>query len=522
MATTAKSSSGEARSATPAGLAAWLFLILVWLPLLVRLARQWSSETEQLFGFGVPVLVGWLLWQRRGEWLTPRLPARGAAGPAVAGALFLGAATLALEANPLWPTAAWLGVTGGLLLTLAMTARGHGWRGARAAAPVWVLMLTSLKWPALIYVPVMQTLMQVNALIATELVNLTGTLAVVQGNVIEVARGMVGVDEACSGLRSLQTVIMMALFLGEADRLRPMRRLALAAGAVFAALLVNVVRTTLLTWIFANLGAETEERWHDSAGMAALLVTLLLVWMISERLRRGESVKTVKAVDGQPSAPAWRPWMMALACVALIETGTQAWYGWHERGATEHRVVWELSAPEGSGWGAVEVPPRTAEMLRYESSDAFGREVPAPSRQLLAFAFRWSGDLARSGTPEMHDPLVCLPSVGAVEEARLPEASVTVDGVQVNFRFIRFRQGAVLQHVWFCLWSTRTGRRDESRLITNDVARMRLARVMDGVRDDQREQLIFFVQGSPDDESAAKVLQDAVLTLLRRQSFVRP
>jgi exosortase len=522
MAMTDNQSSGKTRSVSPADLRSWALLILVWLPLLVRLSRPWSSETEQLFGFGVPALVGWLLWQRRGEWMTPPRPARGAAGVIVAGALFLGAATLALEANPLWPTAAWLGVTGGLVLTLAVIARGHGWRGARAAAPVLVLMLTALKWPALIYVPVMHTMMQVNAVIATELVNLTGTLAVVKGNVIEVARGMVGVDEACSGLRSLQTVIMMALFLGESDRLRPMRRLALVAGAVCVALAVNVARTTLLTWVFANLGAETEERWHDPAGMVALLVTLLLVWLVSERLRSGGEVKAAGPSGAQLSAPAWRPLVTALACVVVIEAGTQAWYGWHERGATDMWVVWELEAPAGSGWGEVVVPPRTAAMLRYESSESLARELPSPPRQMLAFAFRWSGDLARRGIPAMHDPLVCLPSVGAVEEAALPDAHVTVDGITVPFRFIRFRQGGALQHVWFCLWSTRTGRRDDARLLTNDIARMRLVRVLDGVRDDEREQLVFFVQGATDDENAAQSLRDAVLTLLRRQSFVRP
>ena len=43
--------------------------------------------------------------------------------------------------------------------------------------------------------------------------------ALVHGNVIEVSTGMVGIDEACSGIRSFQSSLMISLFLGEFYRL---------------------------------------------------------------------------------------------------------------------------------------------------------------------------------------------------------------------------------------------------------------------------------------------------------------
>ena len=497
----------------------WVALVLVWMPLLWRLARLWRSETEQLFGFGVPVLVGWLLWQRRGEWLAVPVAvrARGALGLATAGGVLMSAALLVMEANPLWPRAAWAGMAGALALTLGLIAHGRGWGAMRAVAPVWLLMLTALKWPTFIYEPVMRGMMQMNAVIAAELTSLAGTPALVHGGVIEVARGMVGVDEACSGLRSLQTVIMMAFFLGELDRMRAGRRLVLLAGAVLAALVVNIARTTVLTWVFANHGPAVEEQWHDPAGMVALVVTLVLVWWWSERVSPGEPVRAETPGEVRGSrAPltAWRGPVAAVLCVALAEAGTQAWYRAHEQ-ETQVRVSWELA--QAADWRAVEVPRRSAEMLRYESAESLGREVTEPTRQMLAFAFRWESDLARSGLPELHDPLVCLPSIGAVKEAELPEVRVVIEGVEVPFRFIRFRQGGVLQHVWFCLWSTRAGGADEGRWKQGDVTKQRWERVWTGMRNDEREQLIFFVQGERDDAGAEQSLRDAVLTLLRRR-----
>lgn len=500
-------------------MAAWALLAVVWAPLLWRLARMWRSEPEQLFGFGVPVLVTWLLWQRRDEWLASVCaPGRGAGWLAAAGGMALAAAALALEANPLWPTAVWAGTVGALALSLGAIACGYGWRAARAAAAVLALMLTALKWPAMVYEPVMRSLMQVNAVIAAELVSLAGSPAVVRGNVIEVARGMVGVDEACSGLRSLQTVVMMAFFLGELDRLRVARRLALLAGAGAAALLVNVARTSVLTWVFARQGAEVEARWHDPAGLAALGVTLALVWWWAGRVSKDGAGGGAPAAGAAAAglATGWKPFACAAVAVVAIESGTQAWYRAHE-GPLEERVGWALSAPADSEWERIEVPRRAAELLRYESGESYARQMPAPSRQLLAFAFRWESDLARLGIPEMHDPLICLPSVGAVREAELPDAHVRVEGIDVPFRFIRFRQGLTTQHVWFCLWNTRGGESDGERALQGgDIARKRWQRVLSGRRGEERQQLIFFVQGEPDDEGAAETLRDAVLTLMRR------
>lgn len=491
-------------------------MAIAWAPLLWRLGRMWGSETEQLYGHGVPVLVAWLLWRRRGEWACARAgrSSRGAAALAAGGGVLMAAGVLALEANPLWPRAAWLAAAGALAMSCGVVARAHGLAAARAVAPVLALMLTALKWPAFVHEPVMGWLMRTNAMIAAELSSLFGAPAVVAGNVIEVAGGLVGVDEACSGLRSLQTVVMMAFFLGEQQRMRAGRRLVLLAGSVVAAMAANVVRTAVLTWLFANRGVEAEERWHDFAGLAALVLTVLCVWLLAERLSGDDAGGGRRDAIRATGGFRWRPWAAACAGALAIEAGTQAWYLAHEDGATE-RASWRLAPSGASGWGRIGVPERTAEILRYESGEAFARELPAPPRQMLAFVFRWSADLARLGMPEAHDPRICLPAVGATEEAELPEARVTVDGEEIPFRFLRFRQGRTTQHVWVCLWTSRGG--DAALGQGGDITERRWRRVLAGVRDEEREQLIFFVQGAPDDASAAETLRDAVLTSLRRR-----
>jgi exosortase/archaeosortase family protein len=100
------------------------------------------------------------------------------------------------------------------------------------------------------------------------------------GNVIEVGTGLIGIEEACSGVRSLQATLMVSLFLGElyAFKIRP-RILLVAAGALFA-FFCNLVRTALLVWIGARNGTKAIEAWHDPAGLTILFVCLLGLWLL--------------------------------------------------------------------------------------------------------------------------------------------------------------------------------------------------------------------------------------------------
>ena len=84
--------------------------------------------------------------------------------------------------------------------------------------------------------------MQGSAVIAVEVLNIGGFAAVRHGNLIEVATGVVGVEEACSGVRGLQTSLMVSLVLGELGRLSVARRFILVFAGAFIALLLNLMR----------------------------------------------------------------------------------------------------------------------------------------------------------------------------------------------------------------------------------------------------------------------------------------
>ena len=89
--------------------------------------------------------------------------------------------------------------------------------------------------------------MRGNASICAEILTFFGMPAIAEGNLIQISNHMVNVEEACSGIRSLQTAFMMSLFLGEFHRLSVARRIGLMVASFVIAFLVNLVRTLVLT-----------------------------------------------------------------------------------------------------------------------------------------------------------------------------------------------------------------------------------------------------------------------------------
>ena len=95
-----------------------------------------------------------------------------------------------------------------------------------------LFMLIALPWPVQLEQAIIQGLMRLVAGLTVGVVTLMGIPAIQHGNLIEVGAGLVGIDEACSGVRSLQSSLMLSLFLGEVNRWSWMRRVGLLTASM--------------------------------------------------------------------------------------------------------------------------------------------------------------------------------------------------------------------------------------------------------------------------------------------------
>ena len=168
--------------------------------------------------------------------------------------------------------------------------------------------------------------MRAVAAINVSLLNIFGIPALQHGNVIEVSSGLIGIEEACSGVRSLQATLMISLFLGELCAFTIRRRAFLVLAGAMLAFATNVVRTALLVWVGAKSSPDRIEGWHDPAGLTILLVCLFGLWSLSLIMRRhSKSVAAHGPTDYKPTSLRFlSPLSAALAAWLLFaEAGVQ-------------------------------------------------------------------------------------------------------------------------------------------------------------------------------------------------------
>ena len=256
------------------------------------------------------------------------------------------------------------------------------------AFPVCFIFV-AVPWVTPIEAPIVQGLMRVVAGIAAETIRLFGIPAQLEGSVIRISDGVVGVNEACSGVRSLQTSLMIGLLFGELKRLTVWRRIALVAAAAGIAFVANCARTLFLVWIATQRGVSAVDRWHDTAGYAILGAVFLGTVGVATLLARkagsaeGEAeIGSQEATVSEKSATRLLPSdlrslsFVVLVLLLAIEVTVEAWYRVHERNFVA-TPAWTVRWPESvAGFRELPINDHVREMLRFDN----GRQAIWPLR----------------------------------------------------------------------------------------------------------------------------------------------
>jgi exosortase/archaeosortase family protein len=97
-----------------------------------------------------------------------------------------------------------------------------------------------------------------------------------QGNVLALPMGNVGVEDACSGIRSLTGCLFAGSFLAAIFLEKLWKKIALVSAALVLALITNLCRSLFLTaWAYRYGPRAIEGTVHDTAGYAVLGLTVV-------------------------------------------------------------------------------------------------------------------------------------------------------------------------------------------------------------------------------------------------------
>ncbi|MCX8155161.1 MAG: exosortase/archaeosortase family protein [Verrucomicrobiae bacterium] len=430
----------------------------VWFWVCLMLAPEWEINPQYSYGWGVPLLALYL-FARRWPPGPPEPPATPHWRWLMAGLLVVCLPLqVVYEANPDWRLLTWaaavLGVVTSLLMLWGVGGPGWAWR---LAFPIF-FMLTSVPWPTGLETRVVNGLLSFITGVTTEALNWLGVAAFRQGNIIKLASGLsVGVNEACSGVRSLQTAVMVTLFMGEWFRLRWGGRGALLVAGIAWAIFLNMLRTGWLAWLTARHGAEAQRSWHDPAGLllfGLLVGGVALMGWLAQRGSRPDEPKT-SVTDAADAAWLPRGWAFALCgWLGLCLGVTEAWYRWHEQ-ERGPRLAWRVRWPtDAPGFQLRAVDEEIRVLLRSTQSESALWERGGGVHWILFFN-RWAPSRVSSLMARVHRPEICLPATGFELVERQPAALFPAGNLELPFRTYVFTGQGRTWYVFFCVMEER-------------------------------------------------------------------
>jgi exosortase len=259
---------------------AWFGILLIgtFFPILRKLVSQWSYDEDVGHGFFVPIVAGFIAWQRRDTLMNLDWKAAwwGVGLIALGGVqAYIGM----LGAELFLQRTAFLEALLGVLLVLGGTAL------VRALLFPLLLLPFMIPIPAVIYNQITFPLQLFASSVAETVLNAIGIPVLRDGNILELASQKLSVVEACSGIRSLLTLTFLSLVYAYAFDKKVWMRWALLAITIPIAILANAGRVTI-TGILSEIDTKLANGiFHEMEGWVifAIAFGMLVVahWLVN-------------------------------------------------------------------------------------------------------------------------------------------------------------------------------------------------------------------------------------------------
>jgi exosortase len=288
MNTIAQAAPGAARLevSLPKGLVIAGLVAVLYAPVLSQMVVQWWQNPDYSHGFVVPLFVGYVLYQRRHKLQQVSIEPSQLGFPVMLGAIGL-LLVGTLGAELFISRCSLLFLFGGMILFLA------GWKMLRAVAFPLAFLVLMIPLPALIYNQVTFPLQLLASRLASNSLELLGIPVLREGNVLVLPNYSLEVVEACSGIRSLMSLIALAIAYGYLADRRLWARYILVTFMLPIAVAGNALRVVgagVVTYFWGPQWAEGF--FHFFQGwlifVSAVACMLLIHWLLSHpaQLRR--------------------------------------------------------------------------------------------------------------------------------------------------------------------------------------------------------------------------------------------
>ncbi len=266
-----------------------LGLLIAWLysSILFRLAEQWWQDPNFSHGFFVPAFTLFVLWRQRARLAS--LESR----PCLWG-LFIIAIALSVLVVGVLGAELFLSRVSLLLLLAGLILFFRGRSYFKAVLFPWAFLFLMIPIPAIVFNQLTFPLQILASKTAAMLLPLVGVPVLREGNIINIPAVPLEVAEACSGIRSLFSLVALSLIYGYLTEVRPSIRIMLTLASVPVAVAANSLRIVGVGMLAQYWDpSKAEGFFHVFSGWLIFLVSIgalsALHWFSRALLRTREA-----------------------------------------------------------------------------------------------------------------------------------------------------------------------------------------------------------------------------------------
>jgi exosortase D (VPLPA-CTERM-specific) len=283
-----------------------LFLGIYYSAFTWLITQDWEKEAYSYCWLISPV-VFFLIWLKRDELAsTSSKPSWTGLVPVGVGIVFFWLGELSGEFFTLY-ISSWLMLVGICLLHL-------GWKKLKTIGFALFFILTMFPLPNFINTRIMLQLRMISSKLGVAMIQAYGLPVARQGNIIDLGFTKLQVVDACSGLHSLISLIVLCLLIVYFFKDHIWKRAVLLLSSIPLAIVTNSMRIAMTAILYKHFGAGVAEGFfHEFSGLLifAICIPVLLIEMkILEKLPPVQPKATsepkeseVTAFDNNPVSP---------------------------------------------------------------------------------------------------------------------------------------------------------------------------------------------------------------------------
>ena len=250
---------------------------------IVEMMKNWNRDDNFSHGFLIPLISAFMIWQKRG------LLAQQNTNPSTWGIIIILAAmfmhiTGAISAEVFTMRTSLIVCITGTVVYL------FGFRIFLIIGIPVIYLFFMIPIPKIIWNQISFPLQLMAAELASIMVQLLGIPILREGNLLHLSNTTLEVMDACSGLRSLTSLLALSGAFAYIIKLRMFSKWLLFLSAIPIAILVNILRLTVTAVLATYMGAEAAHGFlHDLSGILVFIVAFIILYAFQTFLRRIEN-----------------------------------------------------------------------------------------------------------------------------------------------------------------------------------------------------------------------------------------